>query len=77
MLECDNLERRTLEQQGSVSLLLSLQGLSSRVELNQGVEPGRAERCIRTHLQQVEWAEGREDAVQAVLEDRDPLDLHT
>lgn len=41
--------------------------MSSRVELDKGVEAGWVERSVRAHLQHVERTEGREDSKQAVL----------
>lgn len=62
-----DLERRALDQRASVGEPLSPGGLSSRVELDEGREPGRVDRGVGTHLDQVKRAEGREDLHQPVL----------
>lgn len=63
-----DLERRALEQQVSISEPLSIRGLSSRVELDEGGESGQVEWGVGTHLDQVERTEGREHPHQPVLE---------
>jgi len=68
-----DLERRSLEQQASIGEPLSPRGLSSRVELDEGVETRRVERSIRTHLQQVERPKGREDREQLLLKTKQLL----
>lgn len=63
-----DLERRALEERVSVSEPLSLRGLSSRVELDEGGESRRVERGVGSHLDQVERTEEREQPHQPVLE---------
>lgn len=63
------LEGGCLEQCLSIRVTPSLRCLNSRVELDEGIEPGWILRSIAAHFQEVERTKTREDAVQLLLKD--------
>ena len=62
------LDRSALEQEGSISRSLGLQGVSGAVELHQRVEARRHRGRVGEHLDQEEGSEGGERREHPLLE---------